>query len=231
MTCKTRKNTIIAIMAITAMLLLVPTTIVTVTAYAEQQQQQQQQNADKQLQETHANDNNNHTNTTGSVGNTGTDDANPEYNETKAEKDPALTQKEINIRVNELIDEIGMLEIENWHMYDAVSDEGLLDEHTLDKIAQNNRTIHTLEDEVNRLDPIPPDIHIPEDDLKRLKDAESAVFESNLPWFLMYINRATATLDIMVDIRYAEPDTEEKITKLTKDASVVITYAKNNIRL
>ena len=214
-------------------MLLVPATIVAVTAYAEQQQQQQQQNADKQLQETHANgNNNNRTNTIGSVGNTGTDDSNPEYNSTKAAEDPALTEEQIHMRVNELIDEIGTLYLENWDLDEAISDEGVVDKDALEeKIAQNNQTINTLRAELDILYPIPPDIYIPEEDLERLENAEEAVFKSGLPWFTLHINRATATLDVVLNIDYAGPDTAEKVLELTKDAPVVITYAKNNVKL
>ena len=229
MTCKTRKNTTIVIMAITSVL-LVPTTIVVVTAYTEQRQQQQK-NEDRQLQETHTNNNNDdNTNTVGSVGNTSTDDSNPEYNATKAAENPALTQEEIDMRVNDLLVEIDGLYFENHGLYETVSDESMLDEHTLDRIAQNNQTVQTLWQELDMLYPILPEISIPEEDMKRLEAAKTTLRESDLPWFVMGINRATATLDITVDIDLVKPDTEEKIRKLTKDVPVIITYSKNEIQ-
>ena len=211
----------IVIMAITAML-LVPATIVAVTVYA---QQQQQQNEDRQLQETHIN------NTVGSVGNTSTDDVNPEYNSTKTKENPALTEKQISMRVNELLDEIGRLYIENQGLYETVSDDSMPDGHTLDRIAQNNQTMQLLEDEINRLDPIPLDIYIPEEDIARMEKTMLALIQTDIPLFQMGINRATGTLDLIVDIRYAYPGVEDDIKKYTRDIPVVITYAENTAKL
>ena len=171
-------------------------------------------------------------NTVGSIGHTGSDYSNPEYNATKASADPALTQEQIDMRIDELVDKIGELYLENHQLYEAVSDEVVSNRQALDdKIAQNNQTIQTLRKELDILHPIPPDIYIPDDDIALMESAMLALSQSGLPLHEMVINHATGTLDLIAHIDKKYPRLEDDIKKYTKDIPIVITYSKNTARL
>lgn len=204
MTCITNKT--IVLVAITVLLIPVAAT------YAEQDQIKTNNTA------------------SGSVGNTNTDELNPKHNATNTDMHHTLTQEQIDKRVDELIDKIGDLYFENHVLYEAISDDDILNKQTLDEITQNNQTIQTLRKELDILYPIPPDIHIPDEEITRMENAMLALTQTDLPLFAMGINHATGTLDMKIYKERAYLGVEKDIKEYTKDIPIVITYGKNTAK-